>query len=195
MILKTIAPPNTGHTAQYSCNKNSLCHIVIKIYFVCSSLWEGYGDYVLDWKQFYFKLAFIRTDICVQLKTKQDVWLWRFLYLKLCRLLWTCGLWETTRSVSDLCLDREQDPCWDCVGNNDTERQTRSSDMAELPRNATDSAGRSRMDSSPWFSRPWTTSSFTQYTIVKEKVCCSQVVSCSQETTDNKLPMYLCFTI
>lgn len=80
----------------------------------------------------------------------------------------------------------------DCVGNNDTERQTRSSDMAELARNATDSAGRSGMDSS-WFPHPWTTSSFTQYTIDKDKVCCAQVVSCSQETTDNKLPMYLCF--
>lgn len=142
----------------------------------------------------HFKQAFIRTDICVKPKTKQVVWLWHSLYLKLCRLLWTHGLWETMRSVSDLCLDREQDPCWNCVGNNDTERQTRSSDMAELPRNATDSAGRSGMDSSPWFSHPWTTSSFTQYTIVKEKVCCAQVVSCSQETTDNKLPMYLCFT-
>lgn len=31
--------------------------------------------YVLDWRQFHFEQAFIRTDICVQLKTKQDVWL------------------------------------------------------------------------------------------------------------------------
>ena len=32
-------------------------------------------------------------------------------------------------------------------------------------------------------------------TIDKDKVCCTQVVSCSQETADNKLPMYLHFMI
>lgn len=63
--------------------------------------------------------------------------------------------------------------------------------MAGLVRNVTDSAGRSGMDSSPRLSHPWTTSSFTQYTIDKDKVYCTQVVSCSQETTDDKLPMYL----
>lgn len=81
----------------------------------------------------------------------------------------------------------------DRVGKNDTEQQTRSSDMAGLVRNATDSVGRSGMDSSSWLSRPWTASSFTQQTIDKGKVRCTQVVSCSQETTDNKLPMYSFF--
>lgn len=66
--------------------------------------------------------------------------------------------------------------------------------MAGLVRNVTDSVGRSGMDSSPWLSHPWTTSSFTQNTIDKDKVCCTQVVSCSQETTDDKLPMYVNFT-
>lgn len=63
--------------------------------------------------------------------------------------------------------------------------------MAGLARNVTDSAGRNGMDSSPRLSHPWTTSSFTQYTVDKDKVCCTQVVSRSQETTDDKLPMYL----
>ncbi len=60
----------------------------------------------------------------------------------------------------------------DCVGKNDTEKQTRSSDMAGLVRNVSDSAERSGMDSFPWLSRPWTASSFTQYTIDKDKVRC-----------------------
>lgn len=65
--------------------------------------------------------------------------------------------------------------------------------MAGLVRNATDSVGRSGMDSSPWLSHPWTASSFTQQTIDKDKVRCTQVVSCSQETADNELPMYSYF--
>lgn len=66
--------------------------------------------------------------------------------------------------------------------------------MAGLVRNVTDSVGRSGMDSSSWLSHPWTASSFTQYTIDKDKVRCTQVVSCSQETTDDELPMYSYFS-
>jgi len=42
--------------------------------------------------------------------------------------------------------------------------------MEGLVRNVIDSVGRSGMDSSPWLSHPWRASSFTQYTIDKDKV-------------------------
>lgn len=61
--------------------------------------------------------------------------------------------------------------------------------MAGLARNVTDSAGRTGMDSFPRLSHPRTVYSFTQHTIGKDKVRCTVAVSCSQETTDKKLPM------
>lgn len=60
--------------------------------------------------------------------------------------------------------------------------EARSPDMAESVLIVTDSVGRSGMDSSPWLSHPWKASTFTQDTMVQDRLRCSQVVSCSQET-------------
>lgn len=65
--------------------------------------------------------------------------------------------------------------------------------MTGMEMNVTDSVGRSEMDSSPWFSHPQRASSFTQYTIEEDKVRCTQAISCSQETIDDRLPMYSYF--
>lgn len=65
--------------------------------------------------------------------------------------------------------------------------------MVGLVRNVTDSVVRTGMDSSFGLSHPGTFSSFTQYTIDNDKVHCTQVVSCSQETSDDELPMYSYF--
>lgn len=70
---------------------------------------------------------------------------------------------------------------------NEPEGRTRSSDMAELVRNVTDSDGRSRIDSSLWLSHPCTTSSFTQAHNGQRKGVLPSI-SCSQETTDSKVP-------